>query len=86
VATDTVKEQVAEAAIAVASGAKALGYTGAGTAVVFGLNQGEWSIVGIIGGLAIGALGLFINAGITYYFKRQHLRLAAQGRTLAGDA
>jgi hypothetical protein len=79
-------EHVAEVALAVASAAKATGYAGAGTAVLFGLTQGEWSIIGIIGGLAIGAVGMGVNAGITYYFKRQHYLLAARGKAALEDA
>jgi hypothetical protein len=52
--------------------ATAATYGGAGNAIYFGLRADEWSIVGVIGGLAIGFLGLLINA----YFKRQHLLIA----------
>lgn len=47
-------------------------YGGGGTAVVsgavmgvqkvLGLTQAEWGVVGVIGGLVIGALGLILNA------------------------
>lgn len=35
---------------------------GGGTAVYFGLSAGEWQIIGVVGGLAIGVLGLAVNA------------------------
>jgi hypothetical protein len=73
-----IQQHATEAAAAAASGAKAMTYTGAGTAVYFGLTNGQWSVVGVIGGLILGALGLIVNAGITFYFKRQHLKLAAR--------
>jgi hypothetical protein len=40
----------------------AAGYTGSGTAVVFGLTPSEWSVVGVIGGLIIGVAGFLVNA------------------------
>ena len=33
-------------------------YGGSGVAVIFGLTPGEWQVIGIIGGLLIGAAGL----------------------------
>lgn len=35
---------------------------GGGSAVYFGLTAGEWQIIGVVGGLAIGLLGLGVNA------------------------
>lgn len=40
----------------------AVGYSGSGTAVVFGLSPGEWQVLGVIGGLLIGAAGFAFNA------------------------
>lgn len=42
------------------SAAAAVG--GGSAAVYFGLSAGEWQIVGVVGGLAIGLCGLVINA------------------------
>lgn len=39
--------------------------SGSGTAMFFGLTPSEWSIVGVIGGLLIGAAGL----GVKTYFE-----------------
>lgn len=54
---------------------------GSGTAVVsasaeyLGLTPGEWQIVGIVGGLAIGLLGLIVNAAINAYFSWKRLQI-----------
>lgn len=62
----------------------AAAYGGGGVAVYFGLTPGEWQIVGIIGGLAVGVLGLVINACVTWHFKSKHYRLAER-RALGVD-
>lgn len=45
-------------------------YGGSGVAVFFGFTPGEWQIIGIIGGLVIGAAGLLVNA----YFQWQRFK------------
>lgn len=53
-------------------------YGGGGTAVIsgaatfLGLTPGEWQVVGVLGGLVIGAIGLAFNV----YFKHRHLQIA----------
>ena len=47
-------------------------YGGGGTAVVFGLSTSEWQVVGVIGGLVIGAVGFVVNT----WFKHRHYKLA----------
>lgn len=64
--------QPAESAITKA--ASALTYGGSGSAAVFGLTPSEWSVIGIIGGLAIALAGFFVNV----WFKRAQLALAAK--------
>jgi hypothetical protein len=56
------------------SGAATAG--GAGAALYFGMTPDEWSVIGIITGIAIGVLGLIANVGLTWYFKAQHLKIA----------
>lgn len=46
-------------------------YGGGSAAVYFGLTAGEWQVVGVIGGLVIGAVGLVVNVA----FKFMHYRL-----------
>jgi hypothetical protein len=54
-----------------ASAAAAVG--GGSAAVYFGLTAGEWQIVGVVGGLAIGLAGLAINAVFQYLrYRRGH--------------
>jgi hypothetical protein len=68
-------QQASETGVSIVSKtATAATYGGAGNAIVFGLTANEWSVVGVIGGIAIGLLGL----AITYYFKQQHLLIAKQ--------
>lgn len=60
------------------------GYIGVGTAVgsgvsvkvtqIWGLTTDEWQLVGIIGGLAVGFLSLFVNAALTAYFNWRRLQ------------
>lgn len=54
-------------------------YGGGGAAVFFGLTTSEWQVVGVIGGLVIGAIGLLVNVA----FKFMHYRLTQ--RTLEGS-
>lgn len=54
-----------------------VGYGGSGTAVYFGLTPGEWSAIGVIGGLLIGFAGFLVNA---YFGWRRDQREAARGR------
>ena len=51
--------------------ATAATYTGAGTAVFFGLTANEFAAVG---GLVIALIGLLVNI----WFKHQHLQIAKQ--------
>jgi hypothetical protein len=51
--------EVAEYAHRAASAAT---YGGSGTAMYFGLSPGEWQVVGVVGGLLIGAAGFAFNA------------------------
>lgn len=55
-----------------------LAVSGATSSVYFGFSQGEWSIIGIICGIVIGALGLAGNLAVTIWFKHQHLKIARQ--------
>ncbi len=55
----------------------AVGAIGSGVDTIFGLTTGEWSVVGVMGGLAIAVLGFFVNI----YFKRQHLLIAQKNAT-----
>ena len=56
---------------------------GGGTAVFFGMSQGEWQAVGVIGGLLIGVVGICLNAVVSAYFKHQHYKLAKKRRAIA---
>lgn len=40
----------------------AVGYSGAGASVMFGLTATQWQVVGVIGGLLIGFAGFAFNA------------------------
>jgi hypothetical protein len=51
------------------AGAAASGLSGE---AILGLTTSQWSVVGVIGGLAIAFLGFCVNV----YFKRQHLLIA----------
>jgi hypothetical protein len=51
-------------------------YAGSGTAVVFGLSPGEWQVLGIVVGIAVGVAGFAVNL----FFKMQHYRLAREAR------
>lgn len=59
-----------------------LTYGGAGGAAASGgaglleLTPAAWSAIGVMGGLAIGVLGLFIKAATDIYFQRKHYELA----------
>lgn len=52
----------------------AMQYGGSGVAVYFGFTPDQWQVIGVIGGLAIAALGFVVNV----WFKHQHLKLAKQ--------
>lgn len=52
--------------------------SGSGTAVYFGLSNGEWQAIGVVVGAFIGIAGLVVQI----YFKRAHLRIAMR-RALA---
>jgi hypothetical protein len=74
------QQQATEAAITkIATGAQ---YTGAGSAVYFGLSAGEWSVVGIISGIVVAVGGFIVN----WYYREQHLRLDRARRVLWNEA
>lgn len=50
-------------------------YAASGSAVLLGLTANE---VAALGGLAVAVLAMLVNAGITIYFKWQHLKLARE--------
>lgn len=54
--------------------ATAAQYVGGGGAAIFGLTPSEWSVIGVIGGLLIAALGYITST----WFKAQHLKLAQE--------
>jgi len=56
-------------------------YVASGGAVILGFTANE---IAALGGLVVAVLAMLINAGITIYFKRQHLKLAQQ-RAVAQD-
>lgn len=47
-------------------------YGGSGSAIVFGLTPGEWSVIGVIVGILVAIAGLAINT----YYKQAHYSLA----------
>ena len=53
------------------SSAAVLSGAAAAKEIVYGLTPPEWSFVGVVGGLAIGLLGL----GVNIWFKRQELKI-----------
>lgn len=83
--SNTVQHAAETAAAAAASSAAKTSqfatYAGSASAVYFGLTANELAAVG---GLLVGALGMIINAAITIYFKREHLKLARE-KSAAGD-
>lgn len=66
-----IEPQAAEAMVTKA--ATTAQYAGSSGAVAFGLTGTEWSVVGVIGGLVIAFLGFAVN----WYYRDQHLKLAA---------
>lgn len=81
----TTTHQVTEAGVYLSKAASlgsGLQVAGGSTAVVFGLSQGEWQAVGVIGGLLIGAIGICINAFVSAYFKHKHFKLAEKRREI----
>ena len=64
----------AEAAHRVASAAMYGGATvsaSSGASMFFGYSQGEWQVIGVLGGLVFAAAGFFTNL----WFKAAHLKL-----------
>ena len=64
-------------------------YVGAGTAISSGINiwgftNDEWQIIGVIGGLAIGLVGLLVNTLVGSYFHWQRLK-REEDRARRGD-
>lgn len=51
----------------------AVTYTAAGGTVVLGMTANEFAA---LGGLAIAGLAFITNAGITWWYKREHLKIA----------
>lgn len=49
----------------------------AGSGIVLGLTQAEWTVIGIIGGLVVSVIFGCVHAVISWHFKAEHLRLAA---------
>lgn len=49
---------------------------GSGSGLVFGLTPTEWSVVGIIGGLAVAVIGVAAKTCVDWYFQAQHLNIA----------
>lgn len=58
-------------------------YAASGGAVLLGLTANE---VAALGGLAVAFLAMLINAGITIYYKAQHLRLARERAGIDDEA
>lgn len=65
----------AEGATAAMKVATAAQYAGSGSAVVFGLSPGEWQVLGIIVGIAVGVGGFVANV----WFRWKHYELAKRG-------
>jgi hypothetical protein len=61
-------EQVSNAATQGGAGVAVVSGAVKGIELVFGLTPNEWSVVGVLGGLAIGVAGLFVN--IYFQWKR----------------
>lgn len=75
--------QTAETGEYLSRAASGLQVAGGGTAVFFGMSQGEWQAVGVVGGLLIGVIGICLNAVVSAYFKHKHYKLAERRRELA---
>lgn len=67
-------EKLSEAATYGGGGTALVSGAVIGTQTVLGLTQAEWGVVGVIGGLVIGALGLLLNA---YFQWRREKREAS---------
>jgi hypothetical protein len=51
---------------------------GSATKQYLGYTLDEWSLIGIIAGIALGVLGYLTTAAMNWYFRSQHLKLAQQ--------
>jgi hypothetical protein len=61
-------EQVSNAATQGGAGVAVVSGAVKGIELVFGLTPNEWSVVGVLGGLAIGVAGLVVN--VYFQWKR----------------
>jgi hypothetical protein len=59
-------EQVSNAATQGGAGVAVVSGAVKGIELVFGLTPNEWSVVGVLGGLAIGVAGLLVNIYFNY--------------------
>jgi hypothetical protein len=67
--------------------AGATGAASAGGAYVFGYTPAEWSVIGVIGGLAFAALGFVVGTITNIFYKQKHYKLAqAAMRALPSNA
>ncbi len=57
------------------SGAAVVSGAAAAKEIVYGLTPPEWSFVGVVGGLAIGLVGLLVNVVVNVWYKRQQLKI-----------
>lgn len=51
----------------------ATGYTAAGGTVILGLTTNEFAA---LGGLIVAVVAFVVNAGMNFWFRREHLKLA----------
>lgn len=58
---------------------------GSATKQYFGYSLDEWSLIGILAGIALGALGYITGTAVSIYFKAQHLRLARETANASED-
>jgi hypothetical protein len=77
-----IHQQIAESLVTRAASAAEV--VGASTAIssgaMLGLTHDQWYVVGIVGGLTIGAIGLIARSATDWYFRTQHLKLAQARR------
>ncbi|WP_041646651.1 HP1 family phage holin [Aromatoleum aromaticum] len=61
----------------------AITYTAAGSTVILGMTANEFAA---LGGLAIAGLAFVTNAVITWWYKREHLKIARARAQLEDDS